>query len=222
MPAAAPAGPPAAAAGDGGRGAAAGAAAIAPTIAPAIAPAIPGAISPGPRRAARAGGRRGPDGAGPAAGALRHAGWRLPPPRHLAGGRPRRGAALAPAALQIALRGEGPAIEFRNRPDWPGVFAAWPGTEADAWGPFLLLREADLAAGLAQQLPDARDRRMLAALVALLPQAVGQVLRNPRTRRRGRRSGRARPGGWRRPCGRRRPRTVPFAPVHGARSGRLL
>lgn len=79
--------------------------------------------------------------------------------------------------FKFALRGEGPAIEFRNRPDWPGVFATWPGTEADTWGPFLLLQEADLATGLAQRLPDARDRRMLATLVTLLPQAVSQVMR---------------------------------------------
>ena len=79
--------------------------------------------------------------------------------------------------FKFALRGEGPVIEFRRRADWPAMFSGWPGTEGDAWGPYLLLRESDLAGDLAALLPAEPDRRMLTALIQLLPRAVGQVLR---------------------------------------------
>ncbi len=79
--------------------------------------------------------------------------------------------------VKIAQRGEGPVLEFRTREGWPSLFSAWPGTEADGWGPYLLVREADLAGDLLDRLPQERDRRMLAALVQLLPDAVARAVR---------------------------------------------
>ena len=79
--------------------------------------------------------------------------------------------------FKFALRGEGPVLEFRRRSDWPVMFTTWPGTDVDSWGPYLLLRESDLTGNLAEKLPVAQDRRMLNALLALLPQAVSQVMR---------------------------------------------
>ncbi|MDB5371424.1 MAG: hypothetical protein JWP04_66, partial [Belnapia sp.] len=79
--------------------------------------------------------------------------------------------------FKLAQRGEGPVLEFRSRADWPVMFTAWPGAEADDWGPYLLVREADLAGEFLAALPQDRDRRMLAALVLLLPVAVRQAAR---------------------------------------------
>ena len=79
--------------------------------------------------------------------------------------------------FKLAQRGEGPVLEFRRREGWPSLFATWPGTEADGWGPYLLVREADLAGDLLDRLPQERDRRMLAALVRLLPEAVARAVR---------------------------------------------
>jgi hypothetical protein len=79
--------------------------------------------------------------------------------------------------VKLAQRGEGPVLEFRNREGWPSLFSAWPGTEADGWGPYWLVREADLAGDLFDRLPQERDRRMLAALVRLLPEAVARAAR---------------------------------------------
>jgi hypothetical protein len=79
--------------------------------------------------------------------------------------------------FKLAQRGEGPVLEFRNREGWPSLFSTWPGTQADSWGPYLLVREADLAGDMLDRLPQERDRRMLAALVRLLPEAVARALR---------------------------------------------
>jgi hypothetical protein len=79
--------------------------------------------------------------------------------------------------FKLALRGEGPVLEFRVRPDWPVMFSRWPGTQSDQYGPYLLVREADLAEGFLTGLTAERDRQMLAAVVRLLPGAVAQAAR---------------------------------------------
>ncbi|MBL6077906.1 hypothetical protein JMJ56_07810 [Belnapia sp. T18] len=79
--------------------------------------------------------------------------------------------------FKLAQRGGGPVLEFRRREGWPNLFSIWPGTEGDGWGPYLLVREADLAGDLLDRLPHQRDRHMLAALVRLLPEAVARAVR---------------------------------------------
>lgn len=79
--------------------------------------------------------------------------------------------------VKLALRGEGPCLEFRIRPGWPQIFDQWPGTERDEWGPFYLVGLADLAAGIPPRVRTERDRRLLATLLHLLPRAVDQVAR---------------------------------------------
>ncbi|SDC93819.1 DUF6212 domain-containing protein [Belnapia rosea] len=79
--------------------------------------------------------------------------------------------------FKLALRGEGPVLEFRAREGWPTMFSTWPSAEADSWGPFLLVREGDLAGEAFDRLPQERDRHMLAAMVRLLPDAVARAVR---------------------------------------------
>jgi hypothetical protein len=79
--------------------------------------------------------------------------------------------------VKLALRGEGPCLEFRTRPGWPRQFEQWPGTQLDEWGPVLLLNRQDMLDGAAARLRTPRDRRMLAALLQLLPNAVARVVR---------------------------------------------
>ncbi|WP_135468308.1 DUF6212 domain-containing protein [Crenalkalicoccus roseus] len=76
--------------------------------------------------------------------------------------------------FKLALDGGAPRLEFRARPDWPTMFERWPGEAADAHGPFFLLTEADAGA---LRLPSERDRRLLCALLRLLPAAVATAAR---------------------------------------------
>lgn len=79
--------------------------------------------------------------------------------------------------FKLAESGSGPVLEFRARPDWPLMFESWPGQQADEYGPFLLLRAADLAGAFPARLKGERDRWMLLALVRLLPAAVASAAR---------------------------------------------
>jgi hypothetical protein len=79
--------------------------------------------------------------------------------------------------FKLAQRGDGPVLEFRNRDGWPSLFSTWPGTDADGWGPYLLVRESDLAGEMLDRLPQERDRRMLTVLVRLLPEVVARAVR---------------------------------------------
>ncbi len=79
--------------------------------------------------------------------------------------------------FKFALDGEAPRIEIRARPDWPVVFERWPGRQADAHGPFLLLTEADRGGRARERLASERDRRLLGALLALLPALVATAAR---------------------------------------------
>lgn len=79
--------------------------------------------------------------------------------------------------FKLADGGGGPVLEFRARPDWPLMFEAWPGRQADEYGPFLLIRTADLAGAFPTRLKSERDRWMLLALVRLLPTAVASAAR---------------------------------------------
>ncbi|MBL6457028.1 hypothetical protein JMJ55_16960 [Belnapia sp. T6] len=79
--------------------------------------------------------------------------------------------------FKLALRGEGPMLEFRLQPSWPAMFSTWPGAESDSWGPYLLVREGDIAGDFLHRLPAERDRRMLTTILRLLPEAVAKAVR---------------------------------------------
>jgi hypothetical protein len=79
--------------------------------------------------------------------------------------------------FKFAVNGGAPQIEVRARPDWPLLFERWPGTEADAHGPFFVLTEADREGRAAERLHGARDRRLLDALLRLLPTLVATAAR---------------------------------------------
>jgi hypothetical protein len=82
---------------------------------------------------------------------------------------------------KLAINGQAPVLEFRQRPDWPVVLETWPQTPADAAGPFLKLTEAQLASGFMATLKSERDRAMLAALLRLLPAVVATAARDATT-----------------------------------------
>lgn len=79
--------------------------------------------------------------------------------------------------FKLADGGSGPLLEIRARPDWPLMFEAWPGRQADEYGPFLLIGATDLAGAFPARLKSERDRWMLLALVRLLPVAVASAAR---------------------------------------------
>jgi hypothetical protein len=79
--------------------------------------------------------------------------------------------------FKFALNGDDPVLEFRSRPDWPQMFEAWPGRQADEYGPVLRLRRDDLAGAFPARLRGERDRWMLLALIRLLPTVVATAAR---------------------------------------------
>ena len=79
--------------------------------------------------------------------------------------------------FKFAINGEAPQIEIRARPDWPALFERWPGNQADEHGPFFVLTEADRAGRAAERLASERDRRLLDALLRLLPTMVATAAR---------------------------------------------
>ena len=79
--------------------------------------------------------------------------------------------------FKFAVNGEAPQIEVRARPDWPVLFERWPGTQADQHGPFFVLTEADGGGRLAGLLRTERDRRLLDALLRLLPTLIATAAR---------------------------------------------
>lgn len=74
--------------------------------------------------------------------------------------------------FKFAVNGGAPQIEVRARPDWPVLFERWPGTAADEHGPYFLVTEADAGGRAAGRLRAERDRRLLDALLRLLPTLV--------------------------------------------------
>lgn len=79
--------------------------------------------------------------------------------------------------FKFAVNGGAPQIEVRARPDWPLLFERWPGTQADEHGPFFLLSEADRGGRALGRLRSPRDRRLLDALLRLLPTLVATAAR---------------------------------------------
>lgn len=79
--------------------------------------------------------------------------------------------------FKFAVNGGAPQIEMRARPDWPAMFERWPGGHADEHGPFFLLTEADRGGRAMARLRSERDRRLLAALLQLLPGLVATAAR---------------------------------------------
>lgn len=79
--------------------------------------------------------------------------------------------------FKFAVNGGAPQIEVRSRPDWPVQFERWPGTQADEHGPFVVLSEADRGGRATGRMRSARDRRLLEALLSLLPTLVATAAR---------------------------------------------
>lgn len=79
--------------------------------------------------------------------------------------------------FKFAVNGGAPQIEVRARPDWPVLFERWPGTAADEHGPFFLVTEADAGGRAMERLRAERDRRVLDALLRLLPTLVATAAR---------------------------------------------
>jgi len=75
--------------------------------------------------------------------------------------------------FKLAIGGEAPVLEFRQRPDWPLQFETWPGRDADAHGPFWLADAAALGGGGLGW----RDRQLLSALRRVLPSVVATAAR---------------------------------------------
>lgn len=57
------------------------------------------------------------------------------------------------------------------------AFERWPGTRADDWGPFFVLGEEGAGGRGLALMGTPRDRRMLEALLALLPTLVATAAR---------------------------------------------
>jgi hypothetical protein len=79
--------------------------------------------------------------------------------------------------FKFAINGEAPQIEVRARPDWPVLFERWPGTRADEHGPLFLLGEEAGGGRAFGLLRTPRDRRLLEALLGLLPTLVATAAR---------------------------------------------
>ncbi len=79
--------------------------------------------------------------------------------------------------FKFAVKDEAPQIEVRARPDWPVLFERWPGSAVDEHGPFFVLDEAARGGRAAGLMRTPRDRRLLEALLALLPTLVATAAR---------------------------------------------
>ncbi|MBR0674047.1 hypothetical protein, partial [Neoroseomonas soli] len=78
--------------------------------------------------------------------------------------------------LKFGVSGANVVLEFRRAPAWPRAFEAWPGTEKDAYGDkFVLVLEGDELRGLDRVAPG-RDSTLLAALAAIMPRVVAELL----------------------------------------------
>lgn len=69
-----------------------------------------------------------------------------------------------------------PGVEFRSGADLPECFSRWPGTQADRFGPYFKLSGADAFARAMTTLPEADDRRLLAALEDVLPSLMRSLI----------------------------------------------
>lgn len=78
--------------------------------------------------------------------------------------------------FKLATNRDGPVLEFRRTNGWPEVFARWPGTQSDKFGPLLRLSPVEIktfAAGLAHS----RDTALIETILELLDDIAGEAAR---------------------------------------------
>ena len=72
---------------------------------------------------------------------------------------------------------KGCGLEFRQQRGWPVMFATWPSSESDRFGPVLRLpNDGEKLRGLLATWSDAGDRRLLRAIAGLLASSVRAAL----------------------------------------------
>ncbi len=78
--------------------------------------------------------------------------------------------------FKLGLSGVAPRLEFRPGPNWPLFAKAWPGEEADHFGPVFRVGPGGPRAKVMALIPEAADRAAIAAIIAQLPDIVAAVL----------------------------------------------
>ncbi|MBX9750175.1 MAG: hypothetical protein K5Q68_11260, partial [Roseococcus sp.] len=78
--------------------------------------------------------------------------------------------------FKLGLSGVAPRLEFRPGPSWPLFAKAWPGEEADHFGPVFRVGPGGPRAKVMALIPEAADRAAIAAIIAQLPDIVAAVL----------------------------------------------
>lgn len=81
-----------------------------------------------------------------------------------------------PVRLKFAVEEDEPRLEFRLGADWPAMFEEWLGRQSDRFGPFLRVFRTDIQDFL-ELVSDERDAAFIAALLAILPEAVEEGCR---------------------------------------------
>lgn len=81
-----------------------------------------------------------------------------------------------PVRFKLGLSGVAPRLEFRPGPNWPLFAQAWPGEEADHFGPVFRVGPGGPRAKVMALIPEAADRAAIAAIIAQLPDIIAAVL----------------------------------------------
>ncbi|UPY37479.1 glycosyltransferase family 2 protein [Sediminicoccus sp. KRV36] len=89
---------------------------------------------------------------------------------------PLEDASRAAVRFKLGLSGVAPRLEFRPGPSWPLFARAWPGEEADHFGPVFRVGPGGPRAKVMALIPEASDRAAIAAIIGLLPEIVAAVL----------------------------------------------
>jgi hypothetical protein len=78
--------------------------------------------------------------------------------------------------FKLGLSGVAPRLEFRPGPGWPLFAKAWPGEEADHFGPVFRVGPGGPRAKVMALIPEAGDRAAITAIIGQLPEIVAAVL----------------------------------------------
>ncbi|MEI6160517.1 MAG: hypothetical protein WCP77_11825, partial [Roseococcus sp.] len=78
--------------------------------------------------------------------------------------------------FKLGLSGVAPRLEFRPGPTWPLFAKAWPGEEADHFGPVFRVGPGGPRAKVMALIPEAADRAAIVAIIEQLPDIVAAVL----------------------------------------------
>ncbi len=87
-----------------------------------------------------------------------------------------RGERWREVKFKFGVSGQNATLEFRRAPSWPRAFEVWPGTDSDAFGDkFVLVMKPDAVDRLDRVAPG-RDGALIAALAAIMPRVVAEVV----------------------------------------------